>query len=120
MKVPFANREGIYLHDTPTREYFALGNRAKSNGCIRVENYRQLASFVLGRDVSAAASGAPEQQMPLPRGIPVYVTYLTMAPSASGQLASFTDVYGWDRPVILAGGMDVSASAAFSGGGAAN
>ena len=106
MKFPFPNREGIYLHDTPKKEYFALANRAKSNGCIRVEDYRRLANWVFGRDVAAVGS-TPEQHMSLPRGIPVYVTYLTMVPAATG-MASFEDRYGWDRPGVMAGGMDIT------------
>lgn len=106
MKFPFPNREGIYLHDTPKKEYFALANRAKSNGCIRVEDYRRLANWLFGRDV-AASTGEPEQHVALPRGVPVYVTYLTMVPGPTG-MVSFADRYGWDRPGVLAGGMDIS------------
>ena len=116
MKFPFPNREGIYLHDTPTREYFALADRAKSNGCIRVEDYRRLANWLFGRDVAAVGS-APEQHIAMTRGVPVYVTYLTMVPSATG-MASFEDRYGWDRPGAMAGGMPVSTSAALAGGSA--
>lgn len=105
MKFPFPNREGIYLHDTPKREYFAEENRALSNGCIRVEDYRGLAFWLFGRDV-AASSSEPEQHLQLPRGVPVYVTYLTMVPGETGML-TFKDRYGWDRPGALAGGMDV-------------
>jgi murein L,D-transpeptidase YcbB/YkuD len=104
MKFPFPNREGIYLHDTPKKEYFALENRAKSNGCIRIEDYRRFANWLFGRDVAAVGS-EPEQHMSLPRGVPVYVTYLTMVPDATG-MASFSDRYAWDRPGALAGGMD--------------
>ncbi len=106
MKFPFPNREGIYLHDTPLKEYFSLANRAKSNGCIRVEDYRRLANWIFGRDVAAVGS-EPEQHVSAPRGVPVYVTYLTMVPTSEG-MASFTDRYGWDRPGVLAGGMDVT------------
>ncbi len=70
MKFPFPNKEGIYLHDTPTREYFALADRAMSNGCIRVEDYRRLANWLFGRDVAAVGS-APEQHIAMPRGVPV-------------------------------------------------
>ncbi len=130
MKFPFPNREGIYLHDTPKRVYFAEDNRALSNGCIRIEDYRKLAYWLFGRDVAAAGS-APEQHMPMPRGVPVYVTYLTMVPDTAGGMQSFADRYGWDRPGVLAGGMDVSvggaspavreaASGAGSGAGSAN
>jgi len=106
MKFPFPNREGIYLHDTPKKEYFALADRAMSNGCIRVEDYRRLANWLFGRDVAALGS-APEQHIATPRGVPVYVTYLTMVPGPSG-MVQFADRYGWDRPGVLAGGMDVT------------
>ena len=106
MKFPFPNKEGIYIHDTPTREYFKEDDRSLSNGCIRVEDYRRLANWLFGHDVAAVGS-APEQHIAMTRGVPVYVTYLTMAPGANG-MASFEDHYGWDRPGVLAGGMDTS------------
>ena len=106
MKFPFPNREGVYLHDTPKKEYFALDNRAKSNGCIRVEDYRRLANWLFGRDVAAAGS-EPEQHISMPRGVPVYVTYLTMIPGAS-EMTTIADRYAWDRPGALAGGMDAT------------
>ncbi len=119
MKFPFPNREGIFLHDTPTREYFNESNRALSNGCIRVEDYRRLASWLFGRDVAAAGSDA-EQHIAMPGGVPVYVTYLTMVPSSTG-LASFEDRYGWDRPGAMAGGMSASSGMVSAGGaGSAN
>jgi L,D-transpeptidase YcbB len=122
MKFPFPNREGIFLHDTPRREHFAKANRAISNGCIRVEDYRKLAYWLFGRDVAAVGS-APEQHLSLPRGVPVYVTYLTMVPDAAG-VTKFADRYGWDRPGVMAGGMDAGSGAvgagreAVAGGGA--
>lgn len=106
MKFPFPNKEGIYLHDTPTREYFALADRAMSNGCIRVEDFRRLANWLFGRDIAAVGT-APEQHVAMTRGVPVFVTYLTMVPGATG-MTSFEDRYGWDRPGVLAGGMDTS------------
>ena len=109
MKFPFPNNEGIYLHDTPKREYFDTvkwPNRAQSNGCIRVEDYARFAHWLFGRDVSPSGNG-PEQFIALPRGVPVYVTYLTIVPSPTG-IVSFEDRYGWDRPGVVAGGMDIT------------
>ena len=119
MKFPFPNREGIYLHDTPKRIYFDTAkypDRAQSNGCIRVEDFRRLANWLFGKDVSAVGS-TPEQHISLPRGVPVYVTYLTMVPDATG-MASFEDRYGWDRPGVMAGGMDITVKPLTTIGGA--
>lgn len=112
MKFPFPNREGIYLHDTPKREYFDTAkwpDRALSNGCIRLEDYRRFAHWLFGRDV-AASGDAPEQFILLPRGVPVYVTYLTMIPSSTG-IMSFEDRYGWDHPGVVVAGMDTTVAA---------
>ena len=119
MKFPFPNREGIFLHDTPTRQYFNESNRALSNGCIRVEDYGRLANWLFGRDVAAVGSD-PEQHIAMTRGVPVYVTYLTMVPSSTG-MASFDDRYGWDRPGAMAGGMPATSGMVSAGGaGSAN
>ena len=96
MKFNFANSEGIYLHDTPTRAYFNLHNRALSNGCIRLEDAKRLGRWLLGRE-PVAPSAEAEQHVQLPKGIPVIVTYLTAQPHL-GETALVRDVYGWDVP----------------------
>ncbi|MCY7280071.1 MAG: L,D-transpeptidase family protein [Sphingomonas bacterium] len=116
MKFPFPNKEGIFLHDTPTRTHFAKENRNISNGCIRVEDYRRLANWLFGRDIAAVGTD-PEQHIAMQRGVPVFVTYLTMVPSSTG-MASFEDRYGWDRPGAMAGGMSAGSGAISVGGGA--
>jgi murein L,D-transpeptidase YcbB/YkuD len=94
MKFNFANSEGIYLHDTPQKEYFAKSNRALSNGCIRLEDAKRFGRWLLGRD-AVAPSAQAEQHVALPKGVPVYVTYLTAQPQL-GELALARDVYGRD------------------------
>jgi murein L,D-transpeptidase YcbB/YkuD len=96
MKFNFANPEGIYLHDTPTRQYFAQHNRALSNGCIRLEDAKRLGRWLMGRE-PVAPSTAAEQHVQLAQGIPVFVTYLTAQPHL-GETALVRDVYGWDVP----------------------
>jgi murein L,D-transpeptidase YcbB/YkuD len=96
MKFNFANPEGIYLHDTPTKAYFAQSNRTLSNGCIRLEDAKRLGRWLLGREPVPPTSEA-EQHVQLPQGVPVYVTYLTARPDL-GEQALVRDVYGWDVP----------------------
>ena len=96
MKFPFPNGEGIYLHDTPNREKFALTKRDVSNGCIRVERAADLATWLFGHQPAALTSNAPEQHVALGRGVPVFVTYLTAQPG-DGKMTFADDIYGLDR-----------------------
>jgi murein L,D-transpeptidase YcbB/YkuD len=96
MKFPFPSGQDIYLHDTPTREYFAKSMRALSNGCVRLEAAPRLAKWLLGRDPTPP-SADPEIRVQLPQGVPVYLTYLTAKPTPTG-IAYLPDIYGWDVP----------------------
>lgn len=94
IKFSFENGEGIFLHDTPTREYFARADRALSNGCVRLQDAARFGRWLLQRD-AVAPSSAPEQNVQLPVGVPVYLTYLT-AQEADGKITYLRDIYGWD------------------------
>jgi murein L,D-transpeptidase YcbB/YkuD len=94
LKFPFDNPEGIFLHDTPKKEYFQLAVRAKSNGCVRVEDAHRFARWLLGHEPARPSDGA-EQFEQMRAGVPVFTTYLT-AQVENGQLAFVKDIYGWD------------------------
>jgi murein L,D-transpeptidase YcbB/YkuD len=95
MKFEMRNDYGIYLHDTPLKELFAQDDRWLSNGCVRLEDYRRFASWVFGRVPQAGSSR--EQQLELPRPVPVYMTYLTVEPGDGGDVLFRADPYGFDR-----------------------
>jgi len=117
LKFNFANPEGIYLHDTPTKVYFSQANRHLSNGCIRLEDAKRLGRWLMGRD-AIAPSAAAEQHVTLPAGIPVFVTYLTAQPSI-GEPQLVRDVYGWDARSNITTAMAVQAAGAGAGTGVA-
>ena len=94
MKFEMPNDYGIYLHDTPVKELFAKEDRWISNGCVRLEDYRRFATWVFGR--MPAVPQIPEQRIDLPRPVPIYMTYLTVAPSAEGGVMFRSDPYGFD------------------------
>ena len=96
MKFRFPSGEDIYLHDTPTREYFAKSQRTLSNGCVRLEDAKRLARWLMGRE-PIAPSADPEIRVQIAQGVPVYLTYLTSQPTSSG-VTYLADVYGWDQP----------------------
>jgi murein L,D-transpeptidase YcbB/YkuD len=98
VKFEFPNDLGIYLHDTPDRQLFDSANRRQSSGCVRLEDARRLSHWLFGRDVFPL-SRAPEQRLPLPAPVPIYITYFTAAPGESG-IVFRDDVYGRDRPAL--------------------
>lgn len=50
LKFETNSKDNIYLHDTNAKNYFNYNVRAYSSGCIRVEDYSKLASYLLGKD----------------------------------------------------------------------
>ncbi len=94
LKFPFPNGKDIFLHDTPHKEYFARSTRTLSNGCVRLEDARRLGRWLLGTE-PVAPNGDAEIQVQLPRGVPIYLTYVT-AQVRDGNIAYLADPYGWD------------------------
>jgi len=94
MKFNFANSEGIYLHDTPQKEYFQRKDRHLSNGCIRLEDAKRFGRWLMGREPTPPGAGA-EQHVSLPQPVKVYVTYLTVQPLI-GETTLAADIYGRD------------------------
>jgi murein L,D-transpeptidase YcbB/YkuD len=97
VKFGFPNAYDIYLHDTPMKDLFAQDDRTVSHGCIRLEDAERLGRWMLVRDPTAEST-APEQNVPLPTPVPIYVTYLT-AQAHDGQLSFVDDIYGRDAQV---------------------
>ena len=94
MKFGFANPYGIFLHDTPHKNFFAYTKRNLSLGCIRIEHPERLAAWLLGHEPTPSGDDA-EQNVQLDKGVPVYVSYLTARPDGD-KLAYAPDVYGLD------------------------
>jgi murein L,D-transpeptidase YcbB/YkuD len=100
VKYMFPNELGIYLHDTPERNLFGKPERRFSSGCVRVEDANRLGQWLFGRPLPVKTK-TPEQQVNLPKPVPVYITYLTAAPEGS-HIVYRTDHYGRDA-VQMAG-----------------
>ena len=94
LKFPFPNGQDIFLHDTPHKEYFTRSTRTLSNGCVRLEDARRFGRWLLGKE-PVPPNGDAEVQVQLPRGVPIYLTYVT-AQVRDGKIAYLADPYGWD------------------------
>ena len=90
----FPNEMGIYLHDTPGKALFEKDDRLASAGCVRLEDAAGLSRLVLG-DAIDPHERETDKYIPLPRPIPVYLTYLTAIP-VEGNVVEQKDIYGKD------------------------
>ena len=85
MKFMLPNYFGIYLHDSPEKEHFTKNELWISNGCVRLEDYKRLARIPVRRHRPARARIRRSRKMSTcPSRIPVYMTYLTVQPTADG------------------------------------
>jgi murein L,D-transpeptidase YcbB/YkuD len=104
VKFIFPNSFNVYMHDSPEQELFSRSRRDFSHGCIRLEKPADLAVFVLrqipGWDmakVRAAMAQGSNQQVNLPRPIPVLIVYGTVIVPEDGLVHFYDDIYGHDK-----------------------
>jgi len=103
VKINFPSPDGVYMHDTPQQSLFGKLMRFDSSGCVRVQNVRDLVTWIL-RDTpgwdrqrfeQTIKSGA-NTPVPVTNPVPVYFTYVT-AWSTGDQVTQFRDdIYGKD------------------------
>ncbi|UVO51419.1 L,D-transpeptidase family protein [Sphingomonas sp. SUN019] len=98
VKFMFPNDQGIYLHDTPQKALFAKADRHLSNGCVRLEDASRLGRWLFGQTLKPKSS-APEQHLPVPAAVPVYLLYFTASP-AEERITYTPDTYGRDAEQI--------------------
>jgi murein L,D-transpeptidase YcbB/YkuD len=98
----FPNPYSVYLHDTPAKNLFDRSRRMFSHGCMRVENPRALALYLLARQgwdparIEAAIDAGHTERVALDQPMPILVTYLTAFVDGAGAMQFRDDAYGWD------------------------
>ena len=95
VKFEFPNAQGIYLHDTPDKHLLSEDARQLSSGCVRLEDAARMHRWLMGKPLPARLRGDPEQLVPLPEMVPIYITYLTAMPQGT-EIVFRGDVYGRD------------------------
>jgi murein L,D-transpeptidase YcbB/YkuD len=104
IKFIFPNDNNIYLHSTPSQALFAENRRDFSHGCIRVEDPKALATWVLRNNpgwtrerVDVAFQAQKQEQVNLAHEIPVLILYGTAIANEDGRVFFFEDIYGYDK-----------------------
>ncbi len=103
VKFLFPNSHSIYLHDTPSKSLFSRDKRAFSHGCIRVEDPKRLAMYVLRRQpewtetrIDSAMHAEKELSVKIAKPIPVFIAYFTSWVDREGRLNFRNDIYKRD------------------------
>jgi len=101
VKFVFPNSCSVCMHDTPHRALFSRPRRAFSHGCIRVSQPPQLASYVLGGEVSGwglehvngVIEAGQRRIVDLATPLPIHIVYQTVWVDKEGALHFNPDVY---------------------------
>lgn len=114
LRFDMPNKHIVYMHDTPMKNLFGYFERAYSSGCIRMQNFLEVAEWVLGGHegwsvaaLNNAIASGQGKTIKVPRPVPVHFIYLT-AWVERGIVQFRNDLYNRDESAFD-GGEDVSA-----------
>jgi murein L,D-transpeptidase YcbB/YkuD len=108
-KINFHNPHNEYMHDTPQQGLFNKLMRFESSGCIRVQNVRDLTTWLLRdtpgwsrQEIERVIATRQNNPIKLAQEVPVYIVYIT-AWSATDRAVQFRDdIYQLDGNQELA------------------
>lgn len=109
VRINMPNKDGVYMHDTPTKGYFGENARFLSSGCVRVQNVRELVGWLAKtqpgwdrRQIDAAIKTGQRIDINLTPYVPVYWRYISGWGGADGMVQFREDIYGLDGTGELA------------------
>jgi murein L,D-transpeptidase YcbB/YkuD len=103
VKINFPSPDGVYMHDTPQQSLFGKLMRFDSSGCVRVQNVRDLVTWIL-RDTpgwdrqhfEATIKTGESVPVEVTNPVPVYFTYISAWSTGPGVVQFRDDIYGRD------------------------
>lgn len=103
VKINFHNPHAVYMHDTPEQSLFNDIERFHSSGCVRVQNVRDLVTWLL-RDTPGWDRNHFEQTIKndsdvavlLTNPVPVHFSYVSAWATGDGVAHFRNDIYGLD------------------------
>ena len=107
VKFIFPNEHFVYLHDTPSKNYFNTDLRAFSHGCLRLHKPMDFADYLLKVDsnsytvdsVQTHIDNKNSRKMRFKKPLPIYVRYYTCEADSDGNIYYFRDVYKLDEVI---------------------
>ncbi len=110
VKIDMPNAYSVYMHDTNQRSLFNDDYRFDSHGCSRVDNVRDLATWLLSEEmpkwnraaVDAAIATGVHEEVALPKKVPVAWIYLTAWMTRDQTVQFRNDIYAQDEQLLEA------------------
>lgn len=104
-KFNFPNTYGVYLHDTNSKRYFKTFYRYQSHGCIRLEQFKDLARFLIREDtlkipydtLNVYFERQEQKRIDVRKPLSIYVRYYTARADSALNLQVFLDIYRKDE-----------------------
>lgn len=103
MRLNMPNKDGVYMHDTPSKGLFGENARFHSSGCVRVQNIRELATWLLAEtpgwerpqiDEAIRSGGRIDAKIKQP--VSVHWVYITAWADQDGVVQFRDDIYNLD------------------------
>jgi murein L,D-transpeptidase YcbB/YkuD len=103
IRINFPNKDGVYMHDTPAKNLFGEDFRFDSSGCVRVQNVRELVSWLLAdtpgwprQEIDAVIKSGDRKDVRVAKPVPLYWVYVTAWATPDGVTQFREDIYGRD------------------------
>jgi murein L,D-transpeptidase YcbB/YkuD len=112
VKINFHNEHQVYLHDTPDKSLFGDDYRFLSSGCVRVQNIRELVTWLLANTdgwsrqrIDQVIQTGERVDLRIPDPAPLYINYVTAWAASDGTVNFREDIYNRDGlPAIASNG----------------
>ena len=102
IRINFPSVHGVYMHDTPYKNLFGEDFRFHSSGCVRVQNVRDLVTWLLAEtpgwspaEIDHAIRSGEQRNARVARPVPLYWVYVT-AWVTDGVVQFRDDIYNRD------------------------
>src|SRR5712691_2530711 len=103
MRINFPSKDGVYMHDTPSKGLFGEDMRFHSSGCVRVQNVRELVNWLLvetsgwsRHEVDQVIRSGDRKDAKVARPVPLYWIYVTAWATPDGVTQFREDIYNRD------------------------
>jgi L,D-transpeptidase YcbB len=103
MRINMPNKDGVYMHDTPSKGLFGENARFHSSGCVRVQNVRELATWLLAEtpgwerpQIDEAIRSGGRIDAKIKQAVPVHWVYITAWADQDGVVQFRDDIYNLD------------------------